>query len=375
MGRRVTNGNGSIQPLEDKPKTRCRKWKLRVSVGRNGHGGYSQRTRRFHGTYSEAKQAMREFIAELEEAMPSREDTFAAYAERYHARRMEMGELSPRSLHAEEERIKAVKWFLGDCKVHDITPAMMEDVYAALAAGRGPSGRPLSGTSVQSIHKTMNPLFKKAVRDGVAMRNPLDMVQPPKSTTRERVPLTLEQMRAIVSSIDASDAMQLSILLAVTTGMRRSEVCALTWGDVEGRVIHVRNSMNEDGTLKPPKSGRGRDVVLPESASATLEGVRKPDGWPVVSRGAAEPVTPGALTQWWNRNKRCFEGCGDKRFHDLRHSYITQLSRSNVPVRVAQRLAGHSDPSVTLNVYTHADIADELAAADALDEALGCENA
>ena len=59
-------GQGSIIQLEkDKPKSKCRKWRLCTSVGIDPQTGtYKTRTRRFSGTYTQAKVALREFIAE-----------------------------------------------------------------------------------------------------------------------------------------------------------------------------------------------------------------------------------------------------------------------------------------------------------------------
>lgn len=63
-----TKGKGAIIQLEkDKPRSKCRKWQLRVSLGRDPRTGkYRQKTRYFTGTYTQAKAALREFIAEIE---------------------------------------------------------------------------------------------------------------------------------------------------------------------------------------------------------------------------------------------------------------------------------------------------------------------
>ena len=58
-----TNGKGSIVQLEkDKPRGKCRKWQLRVSLGKNPRTGkYSVKTRTFRGTYTQTNAALREF--------------------------------------------------------------------------------------------------------------------------------------------------------------------------------------------------------------------------------------------------------------------------------------------------------------------------
>lgn len=68
IGMAETKGSGSIIQLEkDKPKSRCRKWQLRVRIGKDPRTGkYKARTRHFEGAYTQAKAALREFIDEAE---------------------------------------------------------------------------------------------------------------------------------------------------------------------------------------------------------------------------------------------------------------------------------------------------------------------
>ena len=112
-----TKGNGSIIQLEkDKPKSRCRKWQLRVCIGKDPRTGkYKARTRRFEGTYTQAKAALREFIDEVEgdRVQGKTTYTFEEYAERYLKRRELNKEIAATTLERQRQLFKAANMHIG----------------------------------------------------------------------------------------------------------------------------------------------------------------------------------------------------------------------------------------------------------------------
>ena len=104
-------GEGSIVQLEkDKPKSKCRKWQLRVPIGLDPRTGkYRQRTRVFRGTFTEAKAALREFIDQIErDEVQGRTDyTFEEYCARFIERRRLGKEVAPTTLVRQEWQFKA----------------------------------------------------------------------------------------------------------------------------------------------------------------------------------------------------------------------------------------------------------------------------
>lgn len=126
MAKKEIAGQGSIVQLEkDKPKSKCRKWQLRVPVGMDPRTGkYKTRTRRFSGTYTQAKAALREFITEIEDdKVQSRTAyTFEEYSGRYLDMRRAKKEVAETTLDKQEWQFKATCHHIGHMKLEDVTP-------------------------------------------------------------------------------------------------------------------------------------------------------------------------------------------------------------------------------------------------------------
>lgn len=145
------------------------------------------------------------------------------------------------------------------------------------------------------------------------------------------------------------------------TGLRRSEAGSLTrrsfdLGGPDGPVVRVSAAYTKNG----------REVVqpIPDALAAALApwlATRKPDEplWALPERTAERLLYPDL-----KRAKIDYGADGGPVVdcHSFRHGFITTLVRAGVPVKSAQRLARHSDPRLTLNVYTHFSIADDRAA-------------
>ncbi len=157
--------------------------------------------------------------------------------------------------------------------------------------------------------------------------------------------------------------------LALYTGMRRSELLALRWGDVDliGSQISVTRSLHrlQGGAIvfQPPKTAKGRrTIALSPSATAMLReyrgqqellaGTPSHDDQLVFSHPDGSPMQPDAVSQAWRRLvQRC--GMGGVRLHDARHSHATLMLKLGIHPKVVQERLGHSSISVTLDTYSH----------------------
>lgn len=105
-------------------------------------------------------------------------------------------------------------------------------------------------------------------------RNPADMVKPPKVERTKPLVLTADEAARLLEAIKHS-RVYWPTMLALATGMRRGEICALRWRsvDFDRGTVHVIESLEqtrEGIRFKPPKSGRTRAVTLPAFAAAEL---------------------------------------------------------------------------------------------------------
>lgn len=353
---------GTVIPLEPKPRAKCRKWELRVNLPKRG-GRYPKRTKRVHGTWTEANAALRGLIAECEGPRVDGSTTFAEYADAWHARRAASGRLAARTLQGEVPRLSAAKAVLGEKRMDAVTTADIEDLYAALSGGGAPSGRPWSPKSVECMHKTLSALFRDAARDAVIASAPTSGAKRPKVPKAVRNVPTGGEVDSLARSMDPSDPHHMAVLLCLMCGLRRSEAVALEWRDYDGARILVRRASEEDGEPKPTKTMRPREVPVPDVLRKEMDRLR---GGPS-ERVTSVPIRPKVLTRWWSRHRSEF-GMDGVRLHDLRHAYLTRLAEAGVHPRVMMELAGHDSMDVCMEIYTHVN---DAAKYDAVRAAFG----
>lgn len=200
--------------------------------------------------------------------------------------------------------------------------------------------------------------------------NPVEDVSRPKVERRELRVLDHEESARLLSAA-ASTRFHVPVFLALATGMRRGEVLALRWGDVDlnGGSLQVVESLEQTNAglrFKAPKTTRScRQIALPTSAVELLRahrvkqleerlllGLGRNDGDLVFTQIIGQPVSPDNFSKEFSRLvKRA--GLRHVTFHALRHTHITNLLRAGVHPKVAAERAGHSSVSVTMDVYSH----------------------
>lgn len=389
-------GDGTVYQMErNKPKSKCRKWQLRVSLGRNRKTGkYDKATRVFCGTHTEAKAALRAFISEIESGtyIRSTKQFFKDYAEAWLDR--EKSKVAHGTWRKRVDHVKCLNMHLAYCWVTDVTPDDLEETYKALKGGQSPSGRKLSGTYLSGIASTAHKLFRdvqrEAKREGFDMVNPAELVEnKPRPDTKEKKALSYEGVIDLLGKLDPCMPTQLVVRLAVKLGLRRGEVHGLSWEDVDfdAKVMHVRHSFDEGGNLRDEtKNGEIRDIPLTPSAEADLWAAldhqiklfartrRKVNAnepvvcstTPVVCNGLGERLLPHSSTQWFNRHRATL-GYEGWTIHEMRHTYRTQIrKRAEISREVAQALLGHSSETMS-DLYDHVDMEEKQAATARVD--------
>lgn len=393
-------GKGTIiQKEKDKPKSKCRTWKLQVSLGKDPKTGkYPLKSRAFHGTWTEAKAALREFVDEIESGtVVKRSDwRFDDYIDHFIELRRMVGDMTPASLDSTKKRLISISHLIGHLKLQEITPNVLNSAYIDLRNGNSVSGKKLKGTTVNSIHKSVSAMFSQAVKEGIVADNPCRKADAPKKDTQERKPLTSEQVHKLLDKLDPTDPMEIAVILCTTLGLRRGEACGLSWGDVDfiGNTVNVRHSYDRFGNLKPPKSAAGARILPMPSFTAdalhkrqaaqlakygegpnefvakTKEGpVMKPTT-AVVTGEQEKRLNPDSFSKWWRAN-RARLGVPTTTPHELRHSFLTIAAQQGVHPSVMQKLAGHNNPKITLDIYTHVNMDQQREAMAAMQSVFG----
>ena len=380
---KVTGEGSIIQMEKGKPKSKCRKWQLRVPIGLNPRTGkYQQKTRVIKGTFTQAKADLREFIKEIEhdEVQGRTSYTFEEYCGRYLEIRAATKEVAPPTQIRQEWQFKAAIRHIGKVNLAAVTPTMLDDMYIAMLKGDTLSGKPSSGSYVNQIHDNITLVFEHAIKEGILVKNPCHSANPPKMDTREKRAMKPEQIQELIEGLDPEGPRECAYLIAITMGLRRGEVCGLSWKDVdfENGIVDVSHSLDGLGNLKETKTKAGmrllplpevtRDALLRQKASQAAQFARtnqwrKPEegylkqteNTPVVATHYGERVTPGSLSRWWSLDRDRF-GLNGWSFHELRHSYLTLLALNGVHPKVMQELAGHYSSQITMDIYTHVNL-------------------
>jgi integrase len=215
----------------------------------------------------------------------------------------------------------------------------------------------LAPGTAHKCYAVMASSLTQAVRWRLLSVSPATGVAPPRVPRPElRVPSAVE-IRTLMDAT-ADTPWGLPVQIAATTGMRRSEILALRWSDLD----------LDAGTasIRRGKTGTARRMIhIPASTVAALKFHRKEqaerrllcgaawmDNDLVVDRGDGEPVIAASLSAGFARIADSV-GLGDVRLHDLRHGFAVALLRAGVNVKVVSEALGHSRASFTLDVYMH----------------------
>jgi integrase len=280
---------------------------------------------------------------------------------------------------------------LGALPIAKLAPVHISAAYTRWATEGRRDGKPggLSPQTRRHIHRILRTALARAVEQQLIVRNPADVFKKrlPKVERRELSTLTADQSARLLEALGHS-RVYWPVLLALSTGMRRGEILALRWKnvDLERGTLRVVESLEQTKTgirFKAPKSGRHRALTLPayaveelrrlkrEQAEALLAlGVRQTSDTLLCCRADGEPHQPLSLTYEFARFMRRLKDLPRVRFHDLRHSHATQLLASGVHPKVASERLGHASIGITLDLYSHVTDTMQSEAAVKLDSAM-----
>lgn len=210
--------------------------------------------------------------------------------------------------------------------------------------------RPLSSSSVRQVHNLLNGAFTRAVRWRWVGSNPVRQAEPPALPKADPQPPTPAQAARIVSEAWRDPDWGMLVWLAMTTGARRGELCALRWRDIDftTALLAVGSSIGQLGTRvweKDTKTHQRRRIVVDAQTLALLRAylqhraqrtallaVELPEDAFVFSPrpDGGAPIRPDTVTQRYRRMCRRLDW--DMHIHQLRHFSATELIAAGVDV-------------------------------------------
>ncbi len=254
---------------------------------------------------------------------------------------------------------------LGHIYLNKLTPQDVQAFYAKkLRQGLKPG-------YVNLMHRVLRCALGDAVKWGLVGKNVASLTSAPHVERYESPTLTVEQAQKLIE-FARGNRMETILTLAVLTGLRRGEICALHWTDVDfdSKVLYVRRTMSRYAkfglVVNDPKSKSSRrKILLPDLAIQALqehrerqkqERLRAGDIWIdqgfVFTNRRGGRIEPHYVLRHFKKMLHDL-GLSDMRFHDLRHSAATILLALGVDLKVIQKLLGHSTISITADIYAH----------------------
>lgn len=275
--------------------------------------------------------------------------------------------LTEKSLSMYDEKYNLyIKPYIGSMKLKDVRDVHLQKILNS-QAGR-------SSSHVKKVRMVMQEMFRRARQSRLIQYDPAELLELPEVTEGKRRSITDEERQAILEVAEYHPA-GLWILTLLYTGMRPGETAALTWKDVDfdANEIHV-HSARESGSqrIKAPKTASGiRDIPIHSALRKRLLAARGAPNTPVFPNREGKHLDDAALYRRWKsflreldikmgavvyRNKIIEHAVAqDLTPYCLRHTFCTDLQKADVQINVAKELMGHSDISVTANIYTHKD--------------------
>ncbi|WP_200411960.1 site-specific integrase [Virgibacillus salexigens] len=240
----------------------------------------------------------------------------------------------------------------------------------------------LSSSAIFYHYRILNNIFNFAVKVGVMTENPCKKIDKPKVEYQEAPVYSLEETIQLLNCLDKEKNVphwQIAIKLAITTGMRRSELFGLDLKkhiDLDSGILSIRQALTyskEQGIQlheikKGNRQARKRDIYLSKSLIEPIkklisvrnqESLASDNPWDedndhclLLCDENGKPFNPTSLKNWW---KRFLKRHNLKyiKIHSLRHTSATILINKGIDAKPIQERLGHADIQTTVNIYSH----------------------
>ncbi len=338
---------------------------------------YIRKTARFNGKKYEATgktelEAMTKLAEKLSAAKRGEEViggsmTVNAWYKEWKALYKDPKGLTAKSLGMYDEKYNNyIKPRIGSMKLKDVRDTHLQKILNEQAG--------MSASHVKKLRMVIQEMFKRARQSRLITYDPAELLELPNMRQNTRRSIT-EVERAAILEVAEYHPAGLWVLTLLYTGMRPGETAALTWADVDfkNNEIHV-HAAKESGSasIKAPKTAAGiRDIPIHAALLPRLLRAKGSSFTPVFQKKDGSRMDDATLHRRWKafiRELDIHMGAEVKRNkivksvvasdltpYCLRHTFCTDLQKAGVALNVAKELMGHSDVTVTANIYTHKD--------------------
>jgi integrase len=348
-------------------------WEVRAFTGRDERGRPTQVSRTVKGTKRAAQRVAATFDSRPTTRAAGRTvaDVLNAWAE------VSDATWAPSSRRDQRSRIRSVLADpISDMAVARLGVADVERWHARMRKSK------VGETAIRSRHAVFRAALAQAVRWEWIPANPAAATRLGQPKQAPRDAMTIEEVRAVIRVAREFDpAAGLALRLAAAAGLRRAELAALRWDDLDGdrltidksvEVVRTEQRGKPDVQVALTKTANRRHVRLDAETLAEIAELRK-------IREVVSPYmfslhegapNPDRIGWWWTRSRKAAGIDMQWRLHDLRHWTATAAISTGHDIRTVAGRLGHANPAMTMRVYAHVVEGSDQAVADSLGRAL-----
>ena len=269
-------------------------------------------------------------------------------------------------------------------KLSEVTPKHIQDFYTEQLER-------VKGTSVKRYHANIHKAFKDARKLQLIDSNPMDCVEPPKTTPYNGQAYTVDEVQQILQLIKGT-VYEIRIVLMLFYGLRREEAMGLKWSNIDFDndtllIAHTITETRINGHLEmvfedltKNKSSRRSLPLVPQIKTLLLEKKQSISEYRKMFKSGyctkyldyvcvnelGDIIKPRTVSESFKRLTKQ-NNIRNLRLYDCRHTAASIMLKNGISMKQIQMILGHSDYSTTANIYSHLDYTDKISAANEME--------
>lgn len=301
------------------------------------------------------------------------------------------GPVRPSTLESYRRMLERVYPFIGAIPVNRLRPIALENMLVELRK-RTYRGKPIGEATVQKYLTVVSAVLSDAKRNEIIQKNPARMIDLPETESiQQQIPTEEEALRFLNYICNEEIEYRTYYVLAIYTGCRRGELCALKWEDflVDSRddtsvltVSRSRSVVPGKGVVEgPTKNGHSRVIAISPEITRYLQSYccmkmaeAKEQGREVSDylfvNWEGQLIHPDTFTKHLRKIYEELEFPKEYHLHTLRHYFVTTLLHHGVDKQTVAELAGHGDTSFLERTYCHPQLVLKQQAASIMEDSL-----
>ncbi len=357
-------------------------FQIRVSCGYDYKGRQRTKSMTYKPKAKSPKQIEKEvqkqavlFEQQCSEQPLQQKIKFADLADEWLAFETEKGKLKIGSLEVYKGLRERTYNYLGHMYIENITRKVVQKFIFALAKGAD-GKKPLKQKTQKNYLAFVSNAFTYAVKNEYIKESPCRAIEVTETESEERDPYTLDEEVALLKKLNEREVpthYKVFFMLLIHLGMRKGEALAIEWKniDLDAKSVFIRrnsqyrNSRTGVFTTLPKTKGSIRCLKLPDEIIDLLPKLKAEqeelkrnvgDNWVehdcLFTTWNGEPMRPNRPYTWLQ--KFCErEDLPFKGLHNFRHALVTNLVHERTDIATVSSIVGHSNPNITLGIYTH----------------------